>query len=431
MKRNIELLAPAGNMEKLKTVIHYGADAVFLGGKAFNLRAASHNFGKEELIASVQYAHSLSKKVYVALNIIAHNREISALPQYIKFLEEAGVDAVIVADLGVMGLVKEHSNLPIHISTQSSTANWKAVEMLKQMGAKRVVLAREVTLVEIAEIKKRVPDIELEVFVHGSMCMAYSGRCMISQYMTSRDGNRGACSNACRYKYNVMEEKRPGEYFPVYEDESGSYLYNSKDLCTIEFIEKLLDAGVDGLKIEGRMKTVFYGASVTKTYREALDSYLSGDYQFNPQWIKDLEAVSHRGYTSGFYLGALDRQSQNFTGEMLRSKDLVATVISSDHQGTVLDIRGRQVKPGMDVELLTPTSLKKFVMPEMRRADNGQLLQVANPGIKIRIKSDLSFSPYEIIQFGVEAGTANSSEVLDHESSSEEGDELIQEATLG
>lgn len=431
MKRKIELLAPAGNMEKLKTVIHYGADAVFLGGKAFNLRAASHNFGKDELVASVQYAHSQGKKVYVALNIIAHNREITALPQYIKFLEEAGVDAVIVADLGVMGLVREHSNLPIHISTQSSTANWKAVEMLKQMGAKRVVLAREVTLLEIAEIKKRVPDIELEVFVHGSMCMAYSGRCMISQYMTSRDGNRGACSNACRYKYNVVEEQRPGEYFPVYEDESGSYLYNSKDLCTIEFIDKLLDAGVDGLKIEGRMKTVFYGASVTKAYRDALDSYLTGDYRFNPQWIKDLEAVSHRGYTSGFYLGALDRQSQNLTGEMLRSKDLVATVVSSDGESTILDIRGRQIKAGMEVELLKPTEVKMFVMPEMRRADNGQILQVANPGLKVRIESNLSFSPHEIIQIGVDAGTAVSSEIPDHEGLSETTEESLFEATLG
>jgi putative protease len=411
MGPSVELLAPAGNLEKLKTVLHYGADAVFLGGKAFNLRAASHNFGKDELVQAVNYAHNLGKKVYVALNIIAHNREINALPQYIKFLEEARVDAVIVADLGVMGLVKEHSNLPIHISTQASTANWKSVEMLKLMGAKRVVLAREVTLSEITEIKRRVPDVEIEVFVHGAMCMAYSGRCMISQYMSSRDGNRGACSNACRYKYEVVEEKNPGEYFPVVEDESGSYIYNSKDLCTIEFVDRLIEAKVDSFKIEGRMKTSFYGASVTRVYRTAIDSYLAGDYKFNSDWIKELEGVSHRGYTSGFYLGALDKESQNFTGAMLRSKDFVATVVSRQGRKTVLDVRGGKIKPGMLVEYLSRGGIKPFVLPEIRHADSGRVLEEANPGSKVEIETDLEFSPFEIIQKSVPQGTANSSEI--------------------
>jgi len=412
-KRSIELLAPAGNMEKLKTVFHYGADAVFLGGKAFNLRAASHNFAKDELVEAVDYAHALGKKVYVALNIIAHNREIGALPQYIKFLESAGVDALIVADLGVMALVTEHSNIPIHVSTQASTANWKAVEMLHKLGAKRVVLAREVGISEIAEIKRRVPEIEIEVFVHGSMCMAYSGRCMISQYMSSRDGNRGACSNSCRYKYTVMEEKQPGEHFPVFEDESGSYLYNSKDLCTIEFLDQLLEAGVDGLKIEGRMKTVFYAASVTRVYREALNLYMSGSYHLNPSWLKDLEAVSHRGYTSGFYLGSLDRHSQNFTGESMRSKDLVANVISRNGHEVLLDIRGRQIFSGMKIEWLTQDGAVKFEMPEMRRPDNGRVIDMAHPGSKVVIHTDIPFQPYDIIQIDVAPGTANSSEVLD------------------
>jgi putative protease len=411
MGPNVELLAPAGNLEKLKTVLHYGADAVFLGGKAFNLRAASHNFGKDELVQAVNYAHSLGKKVYVALNIIAHNREINALPQYIKFLEEARVDAVIVADLGVMGLVKEHSNLPIHISTQASTANWKSVEMLKIMGAKRVVLAREVTLSEITEIKRRVPDVEIEVFVHGAMCMAYSGRCMISQYMSSRDGNRGACSNACRYKYEVVEEKNPGEYFPVVEDESGSYIYNSKDLCTIEFVDRLIEAKVDSFKIEGRMKTSFYGASVTRVYRTAIDKYLAGDYKFNSDWIKELEGVSHRGYTSGFYLGALDKESQNFTGAMLRSKDFVATVVSRQGRKTVLDVRGGKIKPGMLVEYLSRGGINPFVLPEIRHADSGRVLEEANPGAKVEIETDFEFSPFEIIQKSVPQGTANSSEI--------------------
>lgn len=410
MGHNVELLAPAGNIEKLKTVLHYGADAVFLGGKAFNLRAASHNFGKDELVQAVNYAHALGKKVYVALNIIAHNREINALPQYIKFLEEAGVDAVIVADLGVMGLVKEHSQLPIHISTQASTANWKSVEMLKLMGAKRVVLAREVTLTEITEIKRRVPDVEIEVFVHGAMCMAYSGRCMISQYMSSRDGNRGACSNACRYKYEVVEEKNPGEYFPVVEDESGSYMYNSKDLCTIEFIDRLIEAKVDSFKIEGRMKTSFYGASVTRVYRQAIDSYFKGDYKFNQDWLSELEAVSHRGYTSGFYLGSLDKDSQNFTGQMLRSKDFVASVVSREGRKAVLDVRAGKIKPGMLVEYLSRNKIIPFVLPELRHADSGHLLEEANPGSKVVIETDIEFYPFEIIQKSVPVGTANSSE---------------------
>ncbi len=410
MGHNVELLAPAGNIEKLKTVLHYGADAVFLGGKAFNLRAASHNFGKDELVQAVNYAHALGKKVYVALNIIAHNREINALPQYIKFLEEAGVDAVIVADLGVMGLVKEHSQLPIHVSTQASTANWKSVEMLKLMGAKRVVLAREVTLNEITEIKRRVPDVEIEVFVHGAMCMAYSGRCMISQYMSSRDGNRGACSNACRYKYEVVEEKNPGEYFPVVEDESGSYMYNSKDLCTIEFIDRLIEAKVDSFKIEGRMKTSFYGASVTRVYRQAIDSYFKGEYKFNQNWLSELEAVSHRGYTSGFYLGSLDKDSQNFTGQMLRSKDFVANVVSREGRKAVLDVRGGKIKPGMLVEYLSKDKVVPFVLPELRHAESGHILEEANPGTKVWIETDLEFCPFEIIQKDVPVGTANSSE---------------------
>ena len=263
-----ELLAPAGDMEKLKTVFHYGADAVYLGGKAFNLRAQSHNFSKESLKDAVNYAHAIGKKVYVTLNIIAHEKEIKALPGFVRYLEEIGVDAVIVADLGVLDVVAEESNLPIHISTQASTTNWRSIKMWKKLGAKRVVLARECTISEIKKIKDQVPEMEIEVFVHGAMCMAYSGRCMISQYMTERDGNRGACANACRWKYSVVEEKRPGEHYPVYEDDTGSYLYNSKDLCTIDFIDQLLDAGVDGLKIEGRMKTIFYAASATWKYTE-------------------------------------------------------------------------------------------------------------------------------------------------------------------
>ena len=298
MKR-AELLAPAGNMEKLKMAFHYGADAVFLGGKMFNLRAGSTNFSDEELQEAVDYAHARNKRVYVTLNIIAHNKELEILPEYVKTLEKIGVDAVIVADMGVFQVVKENSNLPISVSTQASNTNWRSVKMWKELGAKRVVMAREVSLEELAEIRIKVPDIEIEAFVHGAMCIAISGRCLLSNYMTGRDANRGDCAQACRWKYKLVEEKRPDEYFPIYEDEHGTHIFNSKDLCSIEFIDKVLDAGIDSLKIEGRMKGIYYVANAVKTYREALDSYYSGDYKYNPEWLTELQTISHRLYTEG------------------------------------------------------------------------------------------------------------------------------------
>lgn len=409
MSRNFELLSPAGNLEKMKTVYHYGADAVYLGGRAFNLRAASHNFSKDELIEAVEYAHSIGKKVYVALNIIAHNREIKALPQFIKFLEEAKVDAVIVADLGVMSLVKENSKLPIHISTQASTANWAAVKMYKELGAKRVVLARECSLSEIRQISKNVPGIELETFVHGSMCMTYSGRCMLSQYMTSRDGNRGSCSNSCRYKYSLQEEKRPGEYYPVYEDETGSYIYNSKDLCTVDFLDEILDAGVHTLKIEGRMKTMFYGATVTRVYRQALDAYKRGEFKQNPLWREELEAISNRRYTTGFFFGELDKNCQNFEGGYTRKKDYVGSIRENLGGGEyLLDVRGRRITPGQKIEWLSPKGdIKEIEMPELISVKNGQPLDVVNPGMSAKIKLDMDFEPFDILQTDADVVDSN------------------------
>ncbi len=276
--KKVELLAPAGNMEKLQMAFHYGADAVFLGGKMFNLRAGSTNFEDDELREAVTYAHGLGKRVYVTLNIIAHNNELELLGDYVKILEEIGVDGVIVADLGVFQVVKENSNLPISVSTQASNTNWRSVKMWKELGAKRVVLAREISLEDLAEIRFKVPDIEIEVFIHGAMCIAISGRCLLSNYMTGRDANRGDCAQACRWKYKLVEEKRPDEEFPIYQDEHGTHIFNSKDLCSIEIIDKILDIGVDSLKIEGRMKGIYYVANAVKTYREALDSYYSGNY---------------------------------------------------------------------------------------------------------------------------------------------------------
>ena len=387
MKR-AELLAPAGNMEKLKMAFHYGADAVFLGGKMFNLRAGSTNFSDEELQEAVDYAHARNKRVYVTLNIIAHNKELEILPEYVKTLEKIGVDAVIVADMGVFQVVKENSNLPISVSTQASNTNWRSVKMWKELGAKRVVMAREVSLEELAEIRVKVPDIEIEAFVHGAMCIAISGRCLLSNYMTGRDANRGACAQACRWKYKLVEEKRPDEYFPIYEDEHGTHIFNSKDLCSIEFIDKVLDAGIDSLKIEGRMKGIYYVANAVKTYREALDSYYSGDYKYNHEWLTELQTISHRLYTEGFYEGRPDEKGQNYNDRNSYSQThkLVAKVIGHEDDGaTILEIRNRLAITD-EIELIKPIGPpKKINIEKFIVIKTGEELEVVNTNAIVKV----------------------------------------------
>ncbi|AYV92746.1 protease [Fusobacterium necrophorum subsp. funduliforme] len=402
--KKAELLAPAGNVEKLKTAIHYGADAVFLGGKMFNLRAGSNNFSDEELEECVQYAHERGKRVYVTLNIIPHNEELEQLPDYVKFLEKIGVDAVIVADLGVFQVVKENSNLAISVSTQASNTNWRSVKMWKDMGAKRVVLAREISLDNILEIRQKVPDIELEVFVHGAMCMSVSGRCLLSNYMTGRDANRGDCAQSCRWKYSVVEETRPGEYMPVYEDERGTYIFSSKDLCTIEFIDKILELGVDSLKIEGRMKGIFYVANVVKVYRDALDSFYSGNYKYNPQWKEELEATSNRSYTDGFYKGNPGTNGQNYNNRNSYSQthQLVAKVEEKISEWEyILAIRNR-LFVGETLEIISPgISVRDFVMPEMllwnKGREEGEVKQ-ANPNSFVKIITDIPLSEMDMLR---------------------------------
>jgi putative protease len=395
--KKVELLAPVGNMEKFKMALHYGADAVFLGGKMFNLRAGSNNLSDEELEYAVNYAHERGKKVYVTLNVIPHNQELELLPDYVKFLEKIGVDGVIVADLGVFQIVKENTNLSISVSTQASNTNWRSVKMWKDLGARRVVLAREISLDNIAEIRAKVPDIELEVFVHGAMCMAISGRCLLSNYMTGRDANRGDCAQACRWKYNLVEETRPGEFMPVYEDEHGTYIFNSRDLCTIEIIDKILDLGVDSLKIEGRMKGIYYVANAVKVYRDAIDSYYSGNYKYNPKWLEELESTSNRSYTKGFYLGRAGVESQNYNDRNSYSQthQLVAKVEKKlPNNEYILAIRNKLyvgeklevVSPGIDVrEITLPTMIL------MNKDKEVGEVQDANPNsfVKIKLEEEL------------------------------------------
>ena len=355
--KKAELLAPAGNVEKLKTAIHYGADAVFLGGKMFNLRAGSNNFSDEELEECVQYAHERGKRVYVTLNIIPHNEELEQLPDYVKFLEKIGVDAVIVADLGVFQIVKENTNLAISVSTQASNTNWRSVKMWKDMGAKRVVLAREISLENIMEIRQKVPDIELEVFVHGAMCMSVSGRCLLSNYMTGRDANRGDCAQSCRWKYSVVEETRPGEYMPVYEDERGTYIFNSKDLCMIQYIPEILDAGIDSLKIEGRMKTALYVATVARTYRKAIDDYQKDPelYKKNMPWyLEQISNCTYRQFTTGFFFGKPDETTQIYDSNTYVKEYTYLGIIGEVRDGLCRIEQRNKFSVGEIIEIMKP-----------------------------------------------------------------------------
>lgn len=353
-----ELLAPAGNLEKLKTAINFGADAVYLGGSKLSLRAFADNFTDEELKEGLSFAHERGKKVYVAINVIPHNEDLNGLEEYLIDLYNIGVDAIIVSDPGVIMTAREVvPNLELHLSTQANNVNWKSAIFWHKQGVKRIVLARELSLNEIKELRENIPEsCEIEAFVHGSMCMSYSGRCVISNYMTGRDANRGECAQPCRYKYHLVEEKRPGEYFPVIEDDKGTYILNSKDLCMIQHIPELMESGIDSFKIEGRMKSVFYVASVVKAYRKAIDAYFENpkEYQFNEEWLADIEKASHREYFTGFYFGETVKQSYG-SSSYIRGYDIVGIVRGYDKETGIATIEQRnKILDGDTVEVLRP-----------------------------------------------------------------------------
>ncbi len=353
-----ELLAPAGNLEKLKMALIYGADAVYMGGKAFGLRAFSDNFTAEEMKEGVEFAHSLGKKAYITVNIFPHNEDLAALPDYIRSIAALGADAIIVSDLGVFRIARQVApSLAVHISTQANSTNWSTVQFWQELGATRVVLARELSLADIALIRQKAA-IELEAFVHGAMCMSYSGRCLISNYLTGRDANRGECAQPCRWKYHVMEESRPGVYYPVAEDERGTYFFNSKDLCLIGHMPALIESGLNSLKIEGRMKSVHYVATVVKVYREAIDSYLSAPAAFTVKqnWLDELQKVSHREYTTGFYFNKTTEQDQIYTSSSyIQSHDFIGLVKEYNAQTGLAVIEQRNnMKVGEEIEIMQP-----------------------------------------------------------------------------
>ena len=314
-ERKVELLVPAGSLEVLKVAVDYGADAVYIGGQAYGLRAKADNFSIEEMKKAAEYAHAKNAKVYVTANIFAHNYDIEGMKAYFEQLKDTGVDAVLVSDPGIFMLAKETMpDMELHISTQANNTNYLTYNFWYKMGAKRVVTARELSLVEIKQIREHIPeDMEIESFMHGAMCISYSGRCLLSSYFTGRDANRGACTHPCRWKYHIVEETRPGEYMPVNEDDRGTYIFNSKDLCMIEHIPEMIDAGIDSFKIEGRMTTALYVATVARTYRKAIDDYVESPelYRSNMEYYKsEIAKCTYRQFTTGFYFGKTDQDSQ-------------------------------------------------------------------------------------------------------------------------
>ena len=398
-----ELLAPAGNMEKLKMALLYGADAVYLGGKAFGLRAFGGNFTNEELQEAVDFAHKLGKKIYVTVNIFPHNSDIAKLPAYLTFLNEIKVDAILVADLGVFTLAKEYApDVELHISTQANNTNWAAVNAWAELGASRVVLAREMSLEEVKEIREKC-SVELEMFVHGAMCISYSGRCLMSNYLTGRDANRGSCAQPCRWNYALVEEKRPGQYFPVLEDERGTYIFNSKDMCLLPYLPDVIASGVDSLKIEGRMKSVHDAASVVKAYREAIDSYFAAPEQFEvkKEWVEELDKVSHRAYTTGFYYGRPTEKDQIYgTSSYTQTSDFVGLVLDYDEKTGFATVEQRNnMKVGQEIEIFQPhLAGYRQILQEMYN-DEGEAIQVApHPQQIVKIRMDKPVEPYGILR---------------------------------
>lgn len=360
--KKIELLAPAGDLEKLKIAVDYGADAVYFGGELFGLRAAAKNFSIDEIKEGVKYAHERGKKVHMTINIFAHNEDIQGLENYLQQIKNIPIDAFIVSDPGVIMMIKETiPNAEIHLSTQANMTNYKTAEFWHKQGVKRIVLARELTFEEIKELRNKLPEtLELESFIQGAMCISYSGRCLLSNFMIERDANRGQCAHPCRWKYRLVEEQRPGEYFPIEEDERGTYILNSRDLCMIEHIPDIVESGLASAKIEGRMKSIFYVATIVGAYRRAIDAYYEDPkgYVFNPEWLQELKKVSHREFTTGFYYNKPTNKDQNYqTSAYTRDFSFVGLVKSYDEKTGFAVIEQRnKMNLGDEIEIFGPNT---------------------------------------------------------------------------
>ena len=398
MRNKIELLAPAGDMERLEMAVAYGADAVYLAGTTFGMRSFAGNFTPEELKRAVALCHKKGVRVHVTCNTMPRNDEVARLPEWLTYLDQVGVDAVILADVGVMALAGKYApHVQRHISTQASIVNYETARAWHDLGADRVILARELSLDEIREIRaKTPPELELEAFAHGAMCVSYSGRCLLSNYMTGRDSNRGACAQPCRYKYALMEEKRPGEYFPVYEDEKGTYIMNSRDMCTIDHVAELIDAGLDSLKLEGRAKSAYYAAIVTGAYRHAIDAALAGQ-PLDPVWRDEVEHISHRHYSTGFYFGQPGQFTQD--SRYIRDWQIVAKVRSCTPDGRAVLTLNNKFSVGDQLELVGPGLRPRPVTVKALWDEDGQSLdQVRKPQMVFQLDLPCQAPPLSLLR---------------------------------
>lgn len=381
-----ELLAPAGDMERLEMALAYGADAVYLAGNTFGMRAFAGNFDREEMARAVALAHEKGARVHVTCNTMARNFEIAKLPEYLEYLGEIGVDAVIGADVAVLSLAKRYApHVEVHVSTQAGVTNYEMARVWHELGASRVILARELTLDEIREIRVKTPkELEIEAFVHGAMCVSYSGRCLLSNYMTGRDASRGACAQPCRYKYALMEEKRPGEYFPVFEENGESFILNSRDMCMIDHVAELMDAGLDSLKIEGRAKSAYYAAITTAAYRHAIDA-AAEERPLEGVWREEVEKVSHRHYSTGFYYGYPGQYTEN--ARYIRDWQVLAVVMACDALGNATLSLRNKFTAGDTVEVVGPdTPAQAFEAPMMTDREGFPLREPKNPQMVFKMK---------------------------------------------
>ncbi|MBQ7076958.1 MAG: U32 family peptidase [Lachnospiraceae bacterium] len=403
--RKVELLVPAGSLEVLKVAVTFGADAVYIGGEVFGLRAKAHNFSLEEMKEGIDFAHASGVKVYVTANILAHNDDLEEVRKYLKELGEIKPDALIISDPGIFTIAKEVlPDMEIHISTQANNTNYGTYNFWHRLGAKRVVSARELSLKEIADIRKNIPeDMEIETFVHGAMCISYSGRCLLSNFMVGRDANRGECTHPCRWKYSVMEEKRPGEYFPVYENERGTFIFNSKDLCMIEHIPELIEAGIDSFKIEGRMKTALYVATVARTYRKAIDDYMESPekYKENMHWYLDqISDCTYRQFTTGFFFGKPSEESQIYdSNTYLKDYTFLGIIGDTDSEGRYIIEQKNKFCVGETIEVMKPDGENIEVVVKRIVNDDGEDMESCpHPLQRLHIDLGIKMDRFDILR---------------------------------
>lgn len=402
--RKPEVLAPANNLETLKIAITFGADAVYIGGEMYGLRAAAKNFSIEEMKQGVEFAHEHEKKVYVTANITAHNRDLKGVEKYFQELKEVKPDALIISDPGVFSIAKKMCpEIDIHVSTQANNVNYLTFHFWKEQGATRVVTARELSLEEIKDIRANIPDdFEIETFIHGAMCISYSGRCLLSNYFTGRDANLGACTHPCRWKYHIVEEKRPGEYLPIEENERGTYIFNSKDLCMIEHIPELIDAGIDSFKIEGRMKTALYVAVVSRTYRQAVDDYLEDPekYQRNlPHYKDEISRCTYRQFTTGFFFGPTSHETQIYDNNTYVQGYVYLGTIEEVSEDKAMFEQRNKFSVGEMIEIMKPNGENiEVVVQALFDEEMNEIESCPHPKQKIWLKTEARLEPYDIIR---------------------------------